>query len=223
MTDKIKLKADKFVNDKKLKLNYIKPKDLKLLLAEFCEEQIAELKAECDLAIEGRDVQIWELEKENEKLKGQMSLHEGLLWNDLHKLEKELEEEKKLNAEIKARFVKCNTCTDEMKSKCLMFSENLCEGERCEELVDLMGLISKSELEKENASLKKELNEWKSEWQEQVQKSNDESYARTLQTIQLTKAKELLKDFLLMAKVEHLKDRYETVDEAEQFLSEVEK
>lgn len=38
-----------------------------------------------------------------------------------------------------------------------------------------------------------------------------------------TKAKELIKDFILMAKVEHLKDRYETVDEAEQFLnSEVE-
>jgi hypothetical protein len=62
MTDKIKLKADRFVNDKKLKLNYIKPKDLKILLAEFCEEQIAELKAECDLAIEGRDVKIKELE-----------------------------------------------------------------------------------------------------------------------------------------------------------------
>ena len=69
MTDKIKLKADKFVNDKKLKLNYIKPKDLKILLAEFCEEQIAELKAECDLAIEGRDVKINELEKENEIFK----------------------------------------------------------------------------------------------------------------------------------------------------------
>ena len=35
---------------------------------------------------------------------------------------------------------------------------------------------------------------------------------------QLTKAKELLNDFLLMAKVEHLKERYETVSEAEQFL-----
>lgn len=35
----------------------------------------------------------------------------------------------------------------------------------------------------------------------------------------LTKAKEIIKDFLLMAKVEHLKDRYETVDEAEQFLN----
>ena len=38
---------------------------------------------------------------------------------------------------------------------------------------------------------------------------------------QLTKAKEIIKDFILMAKVEHLKDRYETVDEAEQFISEV--
>lgn len=36
----------------------------------------------------------------------------------------------------------------------------------------------------------------------------------------LTKAKNLLNDFLLIAKVEHLKDRYETVDEAEQFLEE---
>lgn len=38
---------------------------------------------------------------------------------------------------------------------------------------------------------------------------------------QLTKAKEIIKDFIIMAKVEHLKDRYETVDEAEQFLREV--
>lgn len=59
------------------------------------------------------------------------------------KLEKELEAEKKLNAEIKARFVKCNTCTPDMKDKCLMFNENLCEGERCEELVDIMALVNK--------------------------------------------------------------------------------
>lgn len=195
MTDKIKLKADKFVNDKKLKLNYIKPKDLKILLAEFCEEQIAELKAECDLAIEGRDVKI-----------------------------KELEAEKKLNAEIKARFVKCNTCTDEMKSKCLMFSENLCEGERCEELVDLMGLISNSELEKENANLKEELKKWKDEWQEQVQKATDEGYARTLQTIQLSKAKELLKEFVhhYKAKTIYVENMQDLLKQSEQFLSEVE-
>ena len=58
-------------------------------------------------------------------------------------LKKELENERKLNAEIKARFVKCNTCTPDMKEKCLMFNENLCEGERCEELVDLMSLVEK--------------------------------------------------------------------------------
>lgn len=68
MPDKIKLKANKFVNDKKLKLNYIKPKDLKILLTEFCEEQIAELKAECDLAIEGRDIRIAELTEQNTSL-----------------------------------------------------------------------------------------------------------------------------------------------------------
>lgn len=39
---------------------------------------------------------------------------------------------------------------------------------------------------------------------------------------QLTKTIELLNDVLLMAKVERLKGRYETVDEIEQFLSEVE-
>ena len=59
-------------------------------------------------------------------------------------LQKELEREKKLNEEIKVRFVKCNTCTEDMKKKCLMFSENLCEGERCEELVDLMALVNDS-------------------------------------------------------------------------------
>lgn len=61
----------------------------------------------------------------------------------IQELEKELEKERKLNAEIKARFVKCNTCTPDMKDKCLMFNENLCEGERCEELVDLMALVNK--------------------------------------------------------------------------------
>ena len=61
----------------------------------------------------------------------------------IKKLERDLEAEKKVNEQIKVRFVRCNTCTDEMKSKCLMFSENLCEGERCEELVDLMSLINK--------------------------------------------------------------------------------
>ena len=42
------------------------------------------------------------------------------------------------------------------------------------------------------AELEAENQKWKDEWQEQVQKATDEGYARTLQTIQLTKAKDLL-------------------------------
>ena len=72
--------------------------------------------------------------------------------------------------------------------------------------------------EKENTELRKE-------WQEQVQKANDEGYARTLQTIQLTKAKKLLKkvvtDFHNMDCVSVHIDK--TIAEAEQFISEVEK
>ena len=86
-----------------------------------------------------------------------MALKDPILQQGFEIICKNLETEQKLNAEIKARFVKCNTCTDEMKSKCLMFSENLCEGERCEELVDLMALVSKSDLQKENAELKDQL------------------------------------------------------------------
>ena len=51
-------------------------------------------------------------------------------------------------------------------------------------------------LEKENAELKSENQKWKDEWQEQVQKATDEGYARTLQTIQLTKAKEIIKELV---------------------------
>ena len=77
----------------------------------------------------------------------------------------------------------------------------------------------KSELIKENAELKKE-------WQEQVQKATDEGYARTLQTIQLTKATELLRKLVLEVKsYEEVNgfDPCEPVQEAEQFISEVEK
>ena len=45
--------------------------------------------------------------------------------------------------------------------------------------------------------LKEEIAVLRKEWQEQVQKATDEGYARTLQTIQLTKAKELLERLLI--------------------------
>lgn len=53
----------------------------------------------------------------------------------------------------------------------------------------------------------------KNEWQEQVQKATDEGYARTLQTIQLSKAKEIIKNLMVYVPVD-LKE----YEEAKQFL-----
>ena len=80
------------------------------------------------------------------------------------------------------------------------------------------------ELEKENAELKSENQKWKDEWQEQVQKANDEGYARTLQTMQLTKAKEILKSlyFIIESRIDY-KNNIGIADEmwrAKQFWSE---
>ena len=79
-----------------------------------------------------------------------------------------------------------------------------------------------TELEKENAELREENQRWKDEWQEQVQKATDEGYARTLQTIQLSKAKELLKQWLQTSKASGC-DNINIVSDTEQFISEVEK
>ena len=68
-------------------------------------------------------------------------------------------------------------------------------------------------LKSENAELKEKLGNYQKGMFDEIEKRD----------IKLTKAKEIIKDFILVAKVEHLKDRYETVDEAEQFLKESEK
>ena len=201
MTDKIKLKADKFMNDKKLKLNYIKPKDLKILLTEFCEEQIAELKAECDLAIEGRDVKIMELEHQlTHRNCVDCSNHSSKLKMKVLELEKENKTvSRKANEAIADKLIitaKYNEVLNDLNQ------EN-------------------GKLQNENTELKEELNEWKNEWQEQVQKATDEGYARTLQTMQLTKAKKILQkvitDFHNMDCVSVHIDK--TIAEAEQFLN----
>lgn len=56
----------------------------------------------------------------------------------------ELERGRKRWAYYEARFVSCSTCDTEKKEKCLMFNENLCEGERCETLIDLEDLLNKA-------------------------------------------------------------------------------
>lgn len=86
-------------------------------------------------------------------------------------IEKQLENERKLNEEIKVRFVKCNSCTPDMKDKCLMFNENLCEGERCEELVDLMALVDKRDSDDKFDKATKLLNEFM-----RIGKASDEDF-----------------------------------------------
>lgn len=73
-------------------------------------------------------------------------------------------------------------------------------------------------------SYKEELKKWKDEWQEQVQKATDEGYARTLQTMQLTKAKEHIRTLIscLIDWVQEGDKDYCHIAEAEQFLKDSE-
>ena len=68
--------------------------------------------------------------------------------------------------------------------------------------------------EEKIAALKKENEELKTNFK--IAKDNEYEYQSLL-----TKATEIIKDLLLMAKVENLERNYESVDEAKQFLEEV--
>ena len=82
---------------------------------------------------------------------------------------------------------------------------------------ELLADFAKQEI----ADLEKELKKWKDEWQEQVQKAIDEGYARTLQTIQLSKAKKLLELFVQWNYGCCKEPDYKNlVKQAEQFLKE---
>lgn len=96
---------------------------------------------------------------------------------------------------------------------------------------DLPAIAYMQGAEKQKKKDEEELKNWKDEWQEQVQKATDEGYARTLQTIQLSKAKDILK-YVLNSFVGDLprnlgyfdEEELKAIAEAEQFLnSEVEK
>ena len=78
------------------------------------------------------------------------------------------------------------------------------------------------------AELKSKNQKWKDEWQEQVQKATDEGYARTLQTMQLNKVKEIIKKIEKIFysgenAIKRLSKISDVLAEAEQFLKEVEK
>lgn len=72
----------------------------------------------------------------------QLQKDKGKLIDENNQLRKELKEGRKRWAYYEARFVECNTCSSEDKEKCLMFSEMLCEGDRCKTLIDLEQLIN---------------------------------------------------------------------------------
>lgn len=78
------------------------------------------------------------------------------------------------------------------------------------------------EEQRKNNGLEEELKKWKDEWQEQVQKATDEGYARTLQTMQLTKAIEIIKKYLAIGVGGKITQNYlDVTKEAEQFLKEI--
>ena len=69
------------------------------LLCETFENKIADIKANCDLAIEGRDVKIMELEKENAELKNKLT--EKVTLESLDVVSAKMNDLEKENAELK--------------------------------------------------------------------------------------------------------------------------
>ena len=65
-------------------------------------DQIADIKANCDLAIEGRDVKIMELEKENAELKNKLT--EKVTLESLDVVSAKMNDLEKENAELKKKI-----------------------------------------------------------------------------------------------------------------------
>ncbi len=80
------------------------------------EEQIADIKANCDLAIEGRDVKIMELEKQIEKMKEEHKKNElGLIISNSSarvELNEKIEVFEKENAKLESDFRICEKNAD---------------------------------------------------------------------------------------------------------------
>lgn len=139
-------------------------------------------------------------------------------------LEKRIAELEEAKANLEYLLEGRDNEIDELKKENKVLAQNL------EDTEILNNTYEKrfDDLKKENAELKEENKKWKDEWQEQVQKATDEGYARTLQTIQLTRAKEIIKNLLIL-KNDHygntkMEWRVKVTEQAEQFLnSEVEK
>ena len=106
--------------------------DNSAVIAEL-KNKIADIKANCDLAIEGRDVKVMELEKENERL---TVSYETLKLHD----EEEIGMLKSENAELKKKcykkavkdYCKLEKENAELKKKNKWYSEQVCNKECAE-------------------------------------------------------------------------------------------
>ena len=174
---------------------------------------------------------ISELEKENAELK---EVHESdkrslaLIAEKGAELEKELKAEKEFNATLRKEideYTNSHTLCAKYKElekeiSILLSCKNCPEnkgGYICQKEYEDKCLSQKIQYIKE---LQEENKKWKDEWQEQVQKANDEGYARTLQTIQLNKAKEIIEE--LISQNRKLWVYSDIREQAEQFLKESE-
>ena len=175
----------------------------------------------------------WELEKENTLLKGRNEGFEkqimGLLikyegvykrFPDLKSAMDKAEEVLKENVELKAdNDARKFAMTMSEKVEKQLREENANVKEALEGYKKIAKWCDKCD---KIAELKSENQKYKDEWQEQVQKATDEGYARTLQTMQLNKAKQFIRDFLAVAidYIDPIDKNYSLIAEAEQFLKE---
>lgn len=130
----------------------------------------------------------------------------------------------------------CDVCKETEKDKKIVELETRCnelflqtceQAEKIKELKseiendrDLPAIAYMQGAEKQKKKDEEELKKWKDEWQEQVQKATDEGYARTLQTMQLTKAIEIIKKYLAIGVGGKITQNYlDVTKEAEQFLN----
>ena len=123
-----------------------------------------------------------------------------------------------LEATNKKISAECHKLVDSLEKKQKEIAELKADNDARKFAMAMSEKVEK-QLREENAKLNVE-------WQEEVQKSTDEGYARTLQTIQLSKVKEIIRNLLsaYTTYADSFDDRdNEIVEEAVHFLSEVEK
>ena len=183
------------------------------------KDKIADIKANCDLAIEGRDVKIMELEEKNSQMFNTIALQEQQI--------EQLREERNYFQE---------TCEDiELNYYC--DHKGVCKAQELEkEKCELLGIIQEKDkaikkliadiagLEEEKEQLEKML----SEQYPDLKQSLDWANKRENENVErLKQAKEIIKNLLIL-KDDHFGNtkmewRVEVTEQAEQFLKEIEK